>query len=157
MTTVRRIALADEAATLAAGASIALEMNLHDELVFLEGDLGAGKTTLVRGMLRAWGHAGAVKSPTYTLLEPYELGTRRIYHFDFYRIDDPTELTYIGIDDLLTDDALKLIEWPANGAALLPPPEIVLSLSAGGAEAGITSSELPGRWLEIEDRRATDV
>ena len=122
---VRR--LADEAATLAWGAEFAT-LNLRSELVFLHGDLGAGKTTFVRGYLRALGHRGAVKSPTYTLLEQYALGEVAICHFDFYRIFDPRELDYMGLDELLAEPAVKLVEWPSKAGDKLPAAQIEVCL-----------------------------
>lgn len=109
-------------------------------LVFLRGQLGAGKTTLVRGILRALGHTQAVKSPTYTLLEPYELEDRTVYHFDFYRIVDSQELDFIGIDELLDADATKLIEWPEQAKDRLPEPDVdvFLSLEGEGRRVEIT-------------------
>ncbi len=91
--------VADEAAMLAYGAALAKSL-ADDDLVFLEGELGSGKTTLARGILRGLGFTGHVKSPTYTLVEPYEFDSILVYHFDFYRIRDPEELEYIGFDDL---------------------------------------------------------
>lgn len=154
--------LEDEAATLAVGAELAT-LGLTTELVFLHGDLGAGKTTLVRGFLRALGHEGAVKSPTYTLLETYDLpaadrcATGRIrtansptdreaisiYHFDFYRIVDPRELGYMGIDELVSAPAIKLVEWPANAGDRLPKPDMDVRLEYAGAH----------RRVQIEDHR----
>lgn len=123
--------LPDEAATLAVGAEL-VELLDGAPLVFLYGRLGAGKTTLVRGILRALGHTGSVKSPTYTLLEPYEVGGRTIYHFDLYRIGDGGELDFIGIDELMDADAIKLVEWPERGVGRLPEPDLVIRLSLEG-------------------------
>jgi tRNA threonylcarbamoyladenosine biosynthesis protein TsaE len=123
--------VADEAAMLAYGETLAKSLG-PDELIFLEGELGAGKTTLARGILRGLGFAGHVKSPTYTLVEPYELSAIRVYHFDFYRIRDPEELEYIGLDDLLGDRAIKLVEWPQRAFGRLPTPHRVIRIRADG-------------------------
>lgn len=127
-----RIDLADEAATEALGAALAGAIE-EGAVLHLRGDLGAGKTTLCRGLLRALGHAGAVKSPTYTLVEPYMPGGRQVFHFDLYRLRDPAELDDIGIRDYLQPEAILLIEWPEQGGSCTPPADILLDLHALGA------------------------
>lgn len=107
-----------------------------DALIFLEGDLGAGKTTLVRGFIAARGHSGSVKSPTYTLVEPYRLGEGTLYHLDLYRLGDPGELEYLGLREMLEEEAILLVEWPQRGLGWLPTPDLVVVLEyAAGGEA----------------------
>ncbi|MCC1496977.1 tRNA (adenosine(37)-N6)-threonylcarbamoyltransferase complex ATPase subunit type 1 TsaE [Alcanivorax sp. 1008] len=135
------IQLADEAATEALGAALAKRITCG--VVWLQGDLGAGKTTLVRGWLRALGHVGAVKSPTYTIVEPYQFADVPIYHFDLYRLSDPEELEMIGGRDYFDRDALCLVEWPQQAGAALPEPALIVSLTPanGGREATLTFPE----------------
>jgi tRNA threonylcarbamoyladenosine biosynthesis protein TsaE len=121
--------LADADATERAGAALARCPSLDRvRQIHLEGDLGAGKTTLVRGFLHAMGHPGAVRSPTYTLLEPYEFPGLTVLHFDLYRVADPDELEYLGVREQSDDRTLWLVEWPDRGAGWLPDPELVVRL-----------------------------
>lgn len=96
-------------------------------LVFLLGDLGAGKTTLVRGFMRQAGHKGTVKSPTYNIVEEYKIKQRLFFHFDLYRLVDPEELEWIGIEDYLQENSICFIEWPGNGEGYLATPDVVIS------------------------------
>ena len=119
--------LGDEAATLAFGKWLASKLSFP-WVVFLQGDLGAGKTTLIRGFLRGLGYIEAVKSPTYTLVEEYDFENKCIYHFDLYRISNPVELECIGIREYFHQDAIVFVEWPENGEGFLPGADILLTL-----------------------------
>ena len=126
------VLLPDEAATAALGARLAGLLTPPPPdgvVVFLSGELGAGKTCLSRGLLRALGHTGPVRSPTYTLMETYDTETARVVHCDLYRLADPGELEYIGLRELLGAASLVMIEWPQKGLGALPPPDLTLDLS----------------------------
>lgn len=122
------VALKDERATEALGAALA-QSGRAGGLVFLRGNLGAGKTTTARGLLRFLGHQGNVKSPTYTLVEPYETLTPVVYHFDLYRLGDPEELEFMGFRDFLQGQALCLVEWPEKGEGWLASPDLELEIA----------------------------
>jgi tRNA threonylcarbamoyladenosine biosynthesis protein TsaE len=113
-------------------------------VIFLYGNLGAGKTTLTRGFLRGLGYEGRVKSPTYTIVEPYQINQQKVYHFDFYRLQDPEELEFIGIQDYLVPEAISLIEWPEQGAGILPTADLSCYIEP----------ELEGRQIRIEAHSA---
>lgn len=122
--------LSDEAETLAFAKQLATLLP-EKICMYLHGPLGAGKTTFTRGIIQALGHTGLVKSPTYTLVEPYHLSTRAVYHFDLYRLAQPEELEFIGIRDYESQRAILIIEWPEKGRSWLPPADLELFLTLG--------------------------
>lgn len=149
-----RLMLNDVAATesLAQGLAKAAPMA---GWVALHGPLGVGKTTLVRAFLRALGYVGRVVSPTYTLVEPYLVGDRRIAHYDLYRLANAEELEWLGVREDFGADTLCLVEWPERGEGLLPPPDLVLVLEhhPQGRVCELSASSPAGeRWLgKVED------
>ena len=125
--TTQTLFLPDEDATVAVGARLASASCGHG-VIALQGNLGSGKTTLCRGLIRALGHTGAVKSPTYTLVEPYEIGDARVLHYDLYRLADPEEVEFLGMRDFLDGNTLTLIEWPEKAKGFMPPVDLELTL-----------------------------
>ena len=132
---VREGVLAGEAGTMAFGAALA-RAGLRRGAVWLSGELGTGKTTLVRGFLRAAGVAGTIRSPTFTLVEEYRIGAMEVRHYDLYRLSDPEELELLGLRDHLAADSLCFFEWPERGVGVLPDPDLDVRLEyAGGGGA----------------------
>ncbi|HIF17582.1 MAG TPA: tRNA (adenosine(37)-N6)-threonylcarbamoyltransferase complex ATPase subunit type 1 TsaE [Cycloclasticus sp.] len=121
----------DEQAMLAAGKELVAQLS-PGMLIFFQGDLGAGKTTLVRGVLNAMGHTGSVKSPTYNLVEPYTIEGQVVFHFDLYRLMDAEELEYMGIRDYFNEQSICFVEWPDNGKGLLPNPDVLIEIIING-------------------------
>ena len=143
-----KLAVPDEAAMIALGERLAEAC--HDPAVFyLRGPLGAGKTTLVRGFMRGMGYDAAVKSPTYTLIEPYEAGSRLLYHLDLYRIHDAVELEYLGLRELQDGGAVLLVEWPERGAGFLPPADVSIEIdyAADGRRVSLKGHSAAGKNL----------
>jgi tRNA threonylcarbamoyladenosine biosynthesis protein TsaE len=118
-------------------------------VLHISGDLGAGKTTLCRGILRAMGHPGAVKSPTFTLVEPYQFSESEVYHFDLYRLGDPGELEYIGIDEYFGNNKLCLIEWPEKAIGYLPQHDLEIDIDVLGEKRiiGISANSQSGNKI----------
>jgi tRNA threonylcarbamoyladenosine biosynthesis protein TsaE len=137
----------------AIGAQLALALeSVRDAsvVISLRGDLGAGKTTLVGGFMSALGHRGPVRSPTYTLVEPYELAQRALYHLDLYRLVDPAEVEGLGVRDLLIGNSVLLIEWPEKGGAFTPPADLDIAIEYAGAgrELKVSPHTPIGRTLQ---------
>ena len=119
--------------------------------VFLEGDLGAGKTTLVRGVLRGLGYSGSVKSPTYTLVESYQPEGISVHHLDLYRLADPEELDYLGITDLCDGQSILLIEWPDKGEGMLPPVDLNIAIAHAGTSRQLMITAQSERGTRVVD------
>ncbi|PCI76976.1 MAG: tRNA (adenosine(37)-N6)-threonylcarbamoyltransferase complex ATPase subunit type 1 TsaE [SAR86 cluster bacterium] len=160
--------LKDEAATLEFGARLAVatfqKVNVGElssesrgiphlgGMIHLQGDLGAGKTTLTRGIMRGFGYTGAVKSPTYTLVEPYEFELCNIYHFDLYRLSDPEEVAYLGTDEYFAESNLCLVEWAEKGAKWLPQADLVIDIADEGTGRRLTCQSLTEKGAIIAKR-----
>jgi tRNA threonylcarbamoyladenosine biosynthesis protein TsaE len=145
----RTIHLADAEATAALARGLAASAPPH-AIVWLDGSLGAGKSTLARAWLRERGVAGTIRSPTYTLVERYPLAGGEAAHLDLYRLGDAGELDFLGLDELAADATLWLVEWPDRGRGHLPPPDlrIGLEIDGGGRRATLTAGSDAGRaWL----------
>ena len=126
---VKTLRWPDEAATQAFAQSLATAPSLGHAFIALHGDLGAGKTTLVRHLLQALGVTGRIKSPTYAVVEPYELTDLNVWHFDFYRFADPREWEDAGFRDIFASTGLKLAEWPEKAAAMLPTADLDIAIA----------------------------
>jgi tRNA threonylcarbamoyladenosine biosynthesis protein TsaE len=149
------VALPDAAATLRAGEALAPAM-AGGMVVTLEGDLGAGKTTLVRGLLRARGAKGAIKSPTYALVEHYPLSSLYFYHIDFYRFDDPDEWETSGLPECFRNDSVCLIEWPRHVASRLPRPDLAVALAPAPGKPHNDGRVLTARAHSAAGERCVD-
>jgi len=143
--------IATSEGTEAAGAALAAAIATATPerlCVWLQGELGAGKTTFCRGLLRAMGHKGRVPSPTYTLIEPYDCGSYQVYHLDLYRLREAAELEYLGLSELWESGAIFLIEWPTNARAALPAADLEISLALSGVRGDQRELTVTGftRW-----------
>ncbi|MET0379357.1 MAG: tRNA (adenosine(37)-N6)-threonylcarbamoyltransferase complex ATPase subunit type 1 TsaE [Spongiibacteraceae bacterium] len=149
--------LENEAATIRLGAALAAAFEDLPEglVVYLQGDLGVGKTTLCRGLLQALGHPGAVKSPTYTLVESYTPGALTLHHFDLYRLHDPEELEFMGIRDYFGPDTVALVEWPQRGGGHFPPADLQLALALAGDGRTAALTAVSPRGQELVERLKT--
>ncbi len=142
----------DEASMLKFGeqfAKASFQKKLTPLTIFLHGQLGAGKTTFTRGFLRGLGYQGRVKSPTYTLVESYDLSGLPVFHFDFYRLHDAAELEFMGVQDYFIPSAICLIEWPEKGDAFLPEPDLFFyfNLHGTGREVKIAAQSAQGQMI----------
>ncbi|ASM52635.1 MULTISPECIES: tRNA (adenosine(37)-N6)-threonylcarbamoyltransferase complex ATPase subunit type 1 TsaE [Pseudoalteromonas] len=143
--------LSDDIATVTMGNRIAAIIE-QGAVIYLHGDLGAGKTTFTRGIVQGFGHTGKVKSPTYTLVEPYELERANVYHFDLYRLGDPEELEYMGIRDYFSAQAICVVEWPEKGGEFIPVPDLNITLSYVGDERNIVINSASERGSVIIEK-----
>jgi len=147
---VQTLAWPDEEATRAYAARLAAHPAIADAFIELHGDLGAGKTTLVRHLLRALGVRERIKSPTYTVMEPHEAGGVQVFHFDFYRFNDPREWEDAGFRDVFAGPGLKIAEWPEKAAALLPLADLAIRIEVHADDARqVTVQAQTARGLEL--------
>lgn len=164
-----QLQLEDEAATLKFGSALA-KATFSDStvdvddigegvgvptiggIIHLHGDLGAGKTTLVRGLMRAFGYQGAVKSPTYTIVEPYEFESCRIYHFDLYRLVDPEEVEYLGTEQYFSPSNLCLVEWAEKGSGIVPNADLRIDIESEGTGRLLKCQSLSDKGAIIAKR-----
>ncbi len=147
----RQLRWSDETACAEHARSLAARPALREAFVILHGGLGAGKTTFVRHLLRALGVPGRIKSPTYTVLEPYRAGALEVSHFDFYRFDDPREWEDAGLRDVFARPGLKLAEWPTRAAGALPEPDLEITISV---DDGGDGDDSPGRSVRLDAHSA---
>ena len=140
--------LADEQQMVMLGKQLGLASR-PEASIYLRGNLGMGKRTLCRGVVQSFGHTGVVKSPTYTLVEPYDFGPWLVYHFDLYRLADPEELEYLGIRDYFSAPAVRLIEWPDRGKGILPKADLELQIVVEGTGRRITVTPQSARGAEV--------
>lgn len=169
MKSEHQIGLVDEAATLEFGSRLAAALFREPlgngasppegkgaahlgGMIYLQGGLGAGKTTLSRGFMRGFGYKGAVKSPTYTLVEPYEFDLGSIYHFDLYRLADPEEVAYLGTDEYFAESNICLVEWAEKGAKWLPPADLLIEIADQGTGRRLTCQSLTEKGTIIAKR-----
>lgn len=153
------LALGDEGATRAAGAALAAALGAIDPpaiFITVAGELGAGKTTLVRGLLEALGIAGPVRSPTYTLIESYPAGSRRLHHLDWYRLAGPEDLEGVGFRELLAPGHWVLAEWPERAAAVAAQADLAVGLSYEGAGRRLEARALSPRGAAVLRRWTED-
>jgi tRNA threonylcarbamoyladenosine biosynthesis protein TsaE len=136
--------LKDEAATAAFGRKLSKSLRIGD-VVTLSGPLSAGKTTLVRGLLGALGHKGEVPSPSFAIIQPYENLKPPVWHVDLYRIDDPSDIAELGLEDI-REDGVLIVEWPEHGGAALWPEALALSLNVAEDGARALTAQVPAAW-----------
>ncbi|MDK2595993.1 tRNA (adenosine(37)-N6)-threonylcarbamoyltransferase complex ATPase subunit type 1 TsaE [Pseudoalteromonas obscura] len=142
------LSLGDEEATVELGRRLASSI-IEGAVFYMHGDLGAGKTTMTRGIVQGLGHTGNVKSPTYTLVEPYELPSKSVYHFDLYRLGDPEELEFMGIRDYFAANAVCIVEWPEKGEGFIPNPDIDIYLAYEGDARTVTLKAHSERGIQV--------